>query len=157
MTEMYRVNIGIMLVNNEGKVFVGKRVDTSNAAWQMPQGGVDEGEEPETALFREMYEEVGIEKDKVALISIADEWLSYDFPQDVRTKLWEGNYKGQKQKWFLLHFIGNDRDINLNTSEKPEFCEYKWVDPKELPSLAVSFKKDVYQRLLNLFQEDLGL
>ena len=157
MTDLYRSNIGIMLVNNDNKIFVGKRIDMPSDAWQMPQGGIDEGEEPEKAVFREMFEETGIAKDKVSLIAVTSDWLFYDFPIDLKPKLFGGNYKGQKQKWFLLHFTGKNSDINLNATDNAEFSDYKWVNPIELPSLAISFKKEVYEKLLKEFGEYLGL
>ena len=145
----YRPCVGIMLVNNEGNVFVGKRIDNTSEAWQMPQGGIDEGENVITACMREMGEETGTQK--AELISEHPDWLNYDIPQDLSDRLWEGKYRGQKQKWMLLRFTGSDADINIQT-EEPEFIEWRWASPDQLVDLAVPFKQDVYERVLAVFK-----
>jgi len=145
----YRPCVGIMLVNDGGKVFVGKRIDNTSEAWQMPQGGIDEGENVITACMREMGEETGTQK--AELISEHPDWLNYDIPQDLSDRLWEGKYRGQKQKWMLLRFTGSDADINIQT-EEPEFIEWRWASPDQLVDLAVPFKQDVYERVLAVFK-----
>lgn len=145
----YRLGVGMMLVNKEGKVFVGKRIDTSSEAWQMPQGGVDEGEATTTAAFRELHEEVGTQE--AVIVAQSADYYYYDLPDELVPKVWGGKFRGQKQKWFVFLFEGNDSDININT-EDPEFCEWKWVDPEELPNVIVPFKKDIYSAILNEFK-----
>ena len=145
----YRPCVGIMLVNNEGNVFVGKRIDNTSEAWQMPQGGIDEGENVITACMREMGEETGTQK--AELISEHPDWLNYDIPQALSDRLWKGKYRGQKQKWMLLRFTGCDTDINIQT-EEPEFIEWQWASPDQLIGLAVPFKQDVYERVLAVFK-----
>lgn len=138
-----------MLLNAENKVFVAQRIDTRTEAWQMPQGGIDEGEDPLKALFRELKEEIGT--DKADIIAEMQDWLYYDLPLDLQQKLWDGRYKGQRQKWFLCRFLGQDSDIHLET-EHPEFLAWRWADIDELPDLAISFKKHIYQELIKHFR-----
>jgi putative (di)nucleoside polyphosphate hydrolase len=149
---LYRLGAGIMLLNREGKVWVGARIDNPDDAWQMPQGGIDEDEEPWTAALRELEEETGIRPDLVERIAEHDERLRYDLPDEWREKLWRGKWKGQMQHWFLARFIGEDSDVNLET-EHPEFRAWKWVDPTHLPELIVPFKRDLYRRLLEDFAD----
>ena len=130
----YRPCVGICLVNDEGMIFAGKRIDNRAEAWQMPQGGIDEGEDAVTACFREMAEEIGT--DKAELIAQHPEWLDYDIPENLANKLWNGAYKGQTQKWMLLRYKGVDADINIAT-EIPEFESWQWMAPEDLVSLAV--------------------
>lgn len=146
----YRAGVGIVLLNGAGKVFVGSRIDTPGDHWQMPQGGIDKGEAPLTAVLREMEEEVGTAKAQI--IAETDGWLSYDLPKDLRKKLWRGQYKGQVQKWYLGRFTGSDSDINLAT-EHPEFDRFQWVDAKDLPKLIVAFKQPLYQLILSCFAD----
>lgn len=145
----YRPCVGIMLLNAQNKVFAARRIDTRAEAWQMPQGGIDEGEDPRTAALREMREEIGT--DKAEIIAESAGWLEYDLPQELVPKLWGGRYRGQKQKWFALRFLGQDSDIDINT-ETPEFLEWKWVEMQELPSLIVPFKRALYERLVEEFR-----
>lgn len=145
----YRPCVGLMLLNQDNHVFVAKRIDTRAEAWQMPQGGIDEGETPQEAAQREMREEIGTDNAKIIAESVG--WLEYDLPEDLIPKLWDGKYRGQKQKWFALRYLGKDADINIDT-ETPEFIEWKWVAMKELPELIVPFKRDLYQRLVQEFQ-----
>lgn len=145
----YRLGVGMMLINKQGKVFVGKRIDTSSEAWQMPQGGVDEGEPTTTAAFRELHEEVGTQE--AVIIAQSEDYYYYDLPDELVPKVWGGKFRGQKQKWFVFLFEGSDSDININT-EDPEFCEWKWVDPEDLPNVIVPFKKDVYSAILSEFK-----
>jgi putative (di)nucleoside polyphosphate hydrolase len=144
----YRPCVGIFLLNNDGLVFAGRRIDSRAEAWQMPQGGIDAGESPLQACMREMREEIGT--NTAELISQHDDWLYYDIPLPLADRLWQGRYKGQKQKWMALRFTGDDSDINIAT-EEPEFCEWKWLSPHDLVDLAVPFKRDVYQNVLAAF------
>ena len=146
----YRSNVGIMLVNDDGYVFVGQRLDNNQNAWQMPQGGIDGNEDPETAAYRELLEETGVERQKVQLIASTSKWLSYDLPEDLIPKLWNGKYRGQKQKWFLFKFLGKDEDINI-TTEQPEFSKWKWISKENLLDEIVPFKKSVYKNVLEEF------
>ncbi len=144
----YRPGVGMMLFNREGRVFVAKRIDTVSEAWQMPQGGVDTGEDTRTAALRELWEETGIPQDAVTIIGESSSWLRYDLPDHLVPKLWGGRYRGQEQKWYALMLNGPESLINIET-EHPEFCEWKWVEPRELPSLIVPFKRDMYQALVD--------
>jgi putative (di)nucleoside polyphosphate hydrolase len=148
----YRANVGIMVINQTGFVFVAQRLDHYSDAWQMPQGGVDPGEDTQTAAIRELEEETGIPANKVNIIAESSGWIPYELPPDLIPKLWDGKYRGQKQKWYLMKFLGEDTDINIDTSE-PEFSTWKWIDPKELPNAIVPFKRDVYVRILEEFQD----
>jgi putative (di)nucleoside polyphosphate hydrolase len=144
----YRRNVGIMMLNREGLVLVGHRVDTKSDAWQMPQGGIDDGEEPEQALWRELKEEVGT--DKATVLARARDWMPYDFPLDLQPTLWDGRFRGQTQMWFLLRFTGADADLALDT-HKREFTHTKWVPAGELPGLAVGFKRESYRKVIAEF------
>jgi putative (di)nucleoside polyphosphate hydrolase len=144
-----------MLLNRDGKVFVGQRFDTTIEAWQMPQGGIDEGEDAEDAAIRELGEETGVAPDKVALIAIAPGELYYDLPPDLVAKVWKGKWRGQRQRWFLYRFLGEDKDVNIATAH-PEFRAWRWVDPAELPRIIVPFKKALYEQVLAAFAGYLG-
>ena len=148
----YRRGVGVMLLNREGKVFVGARIDNTDEAWQMPQGGIDKGEEPWATGLRELEEETGIPPHLVEKISTTPERLKYDLPKELRSKLWGGKWKGQDQDWFLARFLGTDADVNIATKH-PEFRDWKWIDPQQLPELIVPFKRDLYRRLLREFEE----
>ncbi len=137
----YRKGVGIVLLNNEKKIFVGKRIDNTAEAWQMPQGGIDGEETPEQAALRELHEEVGT--NSAEIIYEIPEWLFYDLPAPLASRLWGGRYKGQMQKWFVMKFIGKDNDININTSV-PEFREWKWAEAATIPKLIVDFKRELY-------------
>ncbi len=150
----YRPCVGIMLVNADGKVFVGRRIDTKEGDWwQMPQGGVDRGEDLELALWRELHEETGVTSAHATLIKRMADDIAYDLPDDLMGKLWGGKYRGQMQSWFMLRFIGSDADINLEAHDPAEFCDWKWVDPEDLPNLIIPFKKRVYRTVLEAFRE----
>ena len=144
----YRPCVGIMLFNREGRVFVARRIDMVSEAWQMPQGGIDPGEDPAEAAFRELGEEVGTRAAEI--MAATEDWLDYDLPVELIGKLWKGRYRGQRQKWFAMRFLGSDADIDIET-DKPEFCEWKWVEPPELPGLIVPFKRDLYAELVRRF------
>tara|TARA_B100000965_G_scaffold15562_1_gene11729 strand:+ start:1155 stop:1625 length:471 start_codon:yes stop_codon:yes gene_type:complete len=140
-----RLGVGIILLNKENKVFVGRRLDNPLKFWQMPQGGINNGESFFQAAKRELEEETAITK--VKLIKELDDWLIYNLPDDLLGKIWQGKYRGQKQKWFVMKFEGEDQEINVNT-KSPEFLEWKWVNPDELPKIVVNFKTDLYKTLL---------
>jgi putative (di)nucleoside polyphosphate hydrolase len=150
----YRPCVGVMLVNADGLAFVGKRIDNKEGDWwQMPQGGVDDGEELRASALRELHEETGVTADLVTLIAQTREELLYDLPDELIGKLWKGRYRGQRQSWFLGRFGGSDDDIRLDAHHPPEFCEWKWVEPDLLPELIVPFKKRVYRAVLDEFRE----
>ena len=139
-----RNGVGIIVLNNENKILVAKRIDNSKNFWQMPQGGVDEGEDFLSAAYRELEEETSIKN--VELIKELDGMLTYELPAHLLGKIWKGKYRGQKQKWFIMRFLGNDDDINLKT-DKPEFLEWKWIDLSMITEVVVDFKKHVYNEL----------
>ena len=139
-----RIGVGIALLNYENKIFVGKRIDNPANSWQMPQGGVDKNEDFLQAAKRELEEETSIKTVKV--IKKLNEWLTYDLPKNLLGKLWKGKYRGQKQKWFIMRFLGKNEEINVKTKH-PEFLDWKWIEPLELPNVAVHFKINVYKKL----------
>ncbi|HEY5722590.1 MAG TPA: RNA pyrophosphohydrolase [Allosphingosinicella sp.] len=143
----YRPAAGVMLLNEEGKVFVAQRLDSTLEAWQMPQGGLDEGEDAEEGAYRELEEETGIRRDKVEIVARCPTELNYDLPDDLVGKMWKGKWRGQRQTWFLMRFLGRDEDVNLDTPD-PEFRAWKWADPADLPAMIVPFKKELYEQLL---------
>lgn len=147
----YRPCAGLMIINADNHVFVGQRLDRDTDAWQMPQGGVDKGEDPADAALRELWEETGITSDKAKIIAQSADWIPYDLPHDLVPKLWKGKYRGQKQKWFLVRFIGQDSDINIVT-EHPEFSQWKWVPVDDILPSIVPFKKHVYERVIEEFK-----
>lgn len=153
MTDLpYRPCAGFMLVNSDGNVLVGERIDPSaHGFWQMPQGGIDKGEDPKTAALRELEEETGIGPDKVEIVAPASRPMLYDLPPELLGKVWKGKYRGQEQYWYLGRFLGEDVDINLDAHDPPEFHAFRWVEPGELPALIVPFKRDVYQALVDEF------
>ena len=150
----YRPAAGVMLLNREGKVFVAQRLDSTLEAWQMPQGGLDEGEDAQEGAFRELEEETGIPRGKVEIVARCPVELTYDLPDDLVGKMWKGQWRGQRQTWFLMRFLGTDADVNLETPE-PEFRAWKWADPQELPAMIVPFKKALYEKLLEVFGDRL--
>jgi len=149
---LYRRGVGVMLLNRDGKVFVGARIDNPDEAWQMPQGGIDEGEEPWATALREVEEETGIPPHLVEKVAACPERLKYDLPRALQGKLWGGKWRGQDQDWYLARFLGDDRDIDIATRD-PEFREWKWIEPAELPELIVPFKRDLYRQLLREFAD----
>ncbi len=141
-----------MLLNRDGKVWVGARIDNTDEAWQMPQGGIDKDEKPWATALRELEEETGIAPELVEKISECPERLKYDLPVELRSQLWGGKWMGQDQDWFLARFLGADSDIDIATKH-PEFRTWKWVEPAQLPDLIVPFKRDLYRKLLSEFAE----
>lgn len=149
----YRPCVGVMLVNRQGQAFVGKRIDNREGDfWQMPQGGIDDGEDLRAAALRELHEETGVLEANIALLAQTREELLYDLPEELIGKLWKGKYRGQRQHWLLARFTGEDSDIRLDAHNPAEFCDWKWIDPDLLPELIVPFKRRVYQAVLDEFR-----
>jgi len=151
----YRPCAGVMLMNRDGRVFVGQRIDTVLEAWQMPQGGIDPGEDALTAAIRELGEETGVRPELVELIAAAPDELFYDLPADMIDKVWKGRWRGQRQRWFLFRFLGEDGDIDIAT-EHEEFRAWRWSDPADLPAMIVPFKRALYDQVLAAFAPHLG-
>ncbi|GGH33725.1 putative (di)nucleoside polyphosphate hydrolase [Cribrihabitans marinus] len=151
----YRRCVGVMLTNADGRVFVGQRNDRFEDAWQMPQGGVDDGEAPRVAALRELREETGVTDDLVEILAETETWLPYDLPVEIVPQIWKGRFRGQEQKWFLMRFHGRDDQIDIAT-EHPEFSRWKWQDPGDLLAGIVPFKRAVYARVLEEFGPNLG-
>lgn len=153
----YRPCVGVMLVNGEGKAFVGRRIDNKEGdRWQMPQGGVDPGEPLDAAMLRELAEETGARPEHLHILARLEEELFYDLPPELQGKLWGGRYRGQRQSWYLVRFTGSDADIDLAAHESPEFCAWKWVEPDLLPELIVPFKREVYRTVVDRFRDALA-
>ncbi len=148
----YRTCAGVMLANTSGQIFVGQRIDNATEAWQMPQGGIDKGEEPEEAALRELFEETGIALEHVSVIARSRDEHCYDLPTEMIGRLWKGKYRGQRQTWFLMRFHGQDSDIDIAT-ETPEFSAWKWLEPELLPELIVPFKRKLYRDILDEFRD----
>ena len=144
----YRSCVGLMVFNKDGNVFCGQRIDNKSEAWQLPQGGIDKGELPIEAGYRELKEETSM--NNVEFVGEYPQWLKYDIPLPLADNLWEGKYRGQTQRWLLFHFIGEDKEININTNY-PEFKNWIWLNPELLPKKAISFKKDVYRKINEIF------
>ena len=140
-----RLGVGAVVLNKKNQVFVGKRKDNPIDKWQMPQGGVNTGENLIDAMKRELHEETSIQNIKI--LNEIDGWFEYELPKNLLGKIWKGRYRGQKQKWFVVKFLGNDTEINLQT-DKPEFIEWRWLDIENLPNVIVDFKRKVYEQLL---------
>lgn len=149
---LYRSGVGILLVNQNKKIFVGKRIDNQSDSWQMPQGGIDVGEDEDVAMFRELQEETGISSQFVKIIKKSDNYFYYDLPYKLQKKFWGGKYLGQRQRWYLLEFLGDDSNINITTQE-PEFSEWKWVEKVDLINLIVNFKRELYQQIISEFTD----
>ena len=143
----YRPNVASVIINRDYKILWAKRTNENN--WQFPQGGIQTGETPEEAMYREVYEEVGLEPENIEIIGRSKDWLKYDVPEKFVRSYWQGRYKGQKQIWFLLRFIGEDEQINLNTHDAPEFDQWRWEEFWQPLNEVVDFKKDVYSQALN--------
>ncbi len=146
----YRPCVGICLINAAGMIFAGQRKDSPSVAWQMPQGGIDRGEKPRAAALRELREETGIAADLVQVLGKTDGWLHYDLPPDLLGRVWGGKYRGQRQKWLLMRYLGSDAQVNIAT-EHPEFGAWKWIGADEMLSSIVPFKRDVYARVIDAF------
>ncbi len=146
----YRRGVGMMLLNEHDQVFVGQRIDQAADAWQMPQGGIDDGEDARTAAIRELTEEIGT--DKAEIIAESRDWYSYDLPPVIADKAWRGRFRGQTQKWFLLRFLGDDSDIRVSDVEHPEFETWKWAPIDRLMAVIVPFKRDIYAQVIAEFE-----
>ena len=144
----YRPCVGVMLANADGQVFVGQRRDWPEPAWQMPQGGIDDGEDPRAAALRELEEETGVSANLVRVEAETEGWIPYDLPPEIINKRWQGRFRGQEQKWFLMRFLGTDDQINIET-EEPEFSVWRWISAKELVPGIVPFKREVYARIVD--------
>jgi putative (di)nucleoside polyphosphate hydrolase len=140
-----RIGVGAIVLNNKNEVFVGKRKDNPIDKWQMPQGGVDKNEDYLDAMKRELYEETSIKN--IEVIKEFDEWLEYELPENLLGIIWKGKFRGQKQKWFITRFIGDNSEINVNTNQ-PEFIEWKWIEMSQLPNVIVDFKRNIYKKIL---------
>lgn len=147
----YRKGVGAVLLNQDGLVFVARRNDVGGEAWQMPQGGIDDDEDPRSAVMRELEEEVGT--DAAEIIAESPGWFVYDLPDALLGKAWKGRYRGQMQKWFLLRFLGDDSEINLEASGHPEFDAWRWIPLDDVPQLIVPFKRSVYEEIVAAFHD----
>ncbi len=147
--DLYRLCAGAMLLSRTGQVWVGQRIDSLNA-WQMPQGGIDTGEDPAAAALRELHEEVG--SDNVQLLAEAEGWLTYDLPPALAAQVWDGKYRGQAQKWFAFRFLGNDDEFDIHGVEEPEFEIWRWADIADVAGLIVDFKRPVYEAVVAEFK-----
>ncbi|MEM1343882.1 MAG: RNA pyrophosphohydrolase [Pseudomonadota bacterium] len=151
----YRPCVGLMLLDPGGRIFAGQRVDNPQAAWQMPQGGIDPGESPREAALRELGEEVGIGPEHVEVVRESTQWLDYDLPVRMIPRLWNGQFRGQSQRWFALRFLGQDSDINIAT-EHPEFHTWTWMSHADLIQRIVPFKRDTYTAVFEEFADLIG-
>ncbi len=145
----YRRGVGIVLLNGHNLVFVAQRIDNPEPAWQMPQGGIDKGEEPIAAAWRELYEETGVKS--ATLIAETPDWLRYDLPHELIPQIWKGRYRGQKQKWFAFRFTGNDSEIKID-GEHAEFREWRWAEFNKTPEMIVPFKRSLYEQVIQAFE-----
>ncbi len=156
MSELpYRPCVGVCLINAQGLIFAGLRRDSTAQAWQMPQGGIDDGEKPRIAALRELWEETGVTADLVEFLAKTDDWVTYDLPPDLLGKVWGGKYRGQRQKWFLYRYLGTDAQINIAT-EHPEFAQWKWIKADAMLASIVPFKRAVYDSVVASFQAHLA-
>ena len=147
----YRPCVGVMLINDEGLIFAGRRIDSAAPAWQMPQGGIDAEEKPKAAALRELWEETGVTADLVEFIGKTHHWITYDLPPELLGKIWGGKYRGQRQKWFLYRYLGTDGQIDIATAH-PEFSRWKWVTADEMIAAIVPFKRAVYEQVVESFR-----
>lgn len=147
----YRPCVGVVLIDARGMVFAGQRIDNPAPAWQMPQGGIDEGEKPREAAYRELWEETGVTRDKVEFVGKTHGWVTYDLPPELLGKVWGGKYRGQRQKWFLFRFKGQDADVKI-ASEHPEFATWRWILADEMVESIVPFKRAVYEEVIRSFR-----
>ncbi|MEO1950009.1 RNA pyrophosphohydrolase [Thioclava sp.] len=151
----YRRNVGVVLMNPAGLVFAGQRIDNPGPAWQMPQGGIDKGEKPKEAALRELEEETGVNPDLVEIVAKTSDWVRYDLPHDLVPKIWNGRWRGQEQKWFLMRFLGSDDQVRIET-DHPEFSVWQWMPFDELVENIVPFKRSVYEAVRAEFRDYLG-
>ncbi|HQU69606.1 MAG TPA: RNA pyrophosphohydrolase [Albidovulum sp.] len=147
----YRPCVGVMLINADGRIFAGQRMDSPVAAWQMPQGGIDDGEKPRDAALRELWEETGVTGNLALPLAKSPGWVTYDLPPELVGKIWGGKYRGQRQRWFLYRFTGRDSQIDIAT-EHPEFSEWRWVTADEMLKAIVPFKRAVYDEVVTAFR-----
>jgi len=147
----YRPCVGVMLINGSGRIFAAQRLDSKIAAWQMPQGGIDDGEKSREAALRELREETGITDDLVEFVARMDDWLTYDLPPDLLGRVWGGKYRGQRQKWFLYRYVGTDAQINIAT-DHPEFSQWCWIGADDMVASIVPFKRAVYVQVVAAFR-----
>jgi putative (di)nucleoside polyphosphate hydrolase len=150
----YRPCVGVVLMNQDGRVFAAQRIDNPTPAWQMPQGGIDADEKPRKAALRELWEETGITEDLVEFVAKTKDWVTYDLPDEMVGQIWGGRYRGQKQKWFLYRYLGSDAQVNIET-EHPEFSVWAWMDHAEVIEKIVPFKRSVYEAVFDAFAEHL--
>lgn len=151
----YRPCVGVVLINDQGQIFAGQRLDSTADAWQMPQGGIDDGEKPRKAALRELWEETGVTEDKVEFIAKSKGWVNYDLPPELLGKVWGGKYRGQTQKWFLFRFKGSDADVKIDT-EHPEFSRWRWIGADDMVAAIVPFKRAVYEQVVAAFRDHLA-
>lgn len=149
---LYRSGVGIVLINSDKKIFVGKRIDNNSDAWQMPQGGIDTGEDEDLAMLRELGEETGIDENKIKILAKSQNYFYYNLPYKLQKKFWGGKYLGQRQRWYLAEFLGQDSDVNIAT-EIPEFSQWKWIAKDEIIDAIVQFKRDLYLEIIKEFSQ----
>jgi putative (di)nucleoside polyphosphate hydrolase len=147
----YRPCVGVVLIDARGLVFAGQRIDSPRPAWQMPQGGIDDGEKPKEAAYRELWEETGVTRDKVEFVGKTHGWVTYDLPPELLGRVWGGKYRGQRQKWFLFRFTGRDSDIRIAT-DHAEFSTWRWITADEMLDSIVPFKRGVYEEVIRSFR-----
>lgn len=152
LDHLYRKGVGMMIINAKKEIFVGKRIDNNSDAWQMPQGGIDEDEDEDTAMFRELKEETGINSEFVRILGKSKDYYHYNLPYKLQKKFWGGKYLGQRQRWYVLEFLGEESAININTADA-EFSQWKWISKNEIISKIVSFKRPLYEDVIKEFSK----